>query len=136
MLASLVEEFGSQGALTSAEAKAQFSSALSALVAQMRPANRLRGFIRNNVSALLGDGAPAGFRSPQELLRQSVGDRPWRSNAASASAPLQYNQASLWQRLDDAAALAPHKAARSLQRSLLSWILSLQRRPDLQDCST
>jgi hypothetical protein len=40
-----------------------------------------------------------------------VGDSPWRSNAAGASKPLQHNQASLWQRLYDAAALAPHKAS-------------------------
>lgn len=123
MLSSLVAEFGHEGILTSPEAKAQFSTALQALLGQMKPGNRLRAMIQREAQAML-DSAPPG--RPLAVGRL-VGAPPFHgghggpanrvhnawigSFTASPAPPAAHQQASLWTRLYDAAALAPGPAS-------------------------
>lgn len=114
LLASLVEEFGTDGQLSTPESKAQFSQALSGLLAIMRPSNRLRHIIQQEAQSVLSP-APTGKStlSPQDRLRQFSQAGPghfpsWRPQQPPA--PPAHLQASLWSQLYDAAATAPGKA--------------------------
>jgi DNA primase len=122
LLASLVQKFGTDGQLSTPESKAQFSQALSSLLATMRPANRLRHIIQQEAQSILSPARVGKSNlSPQDRLRQLSQAGPgyspsWRP--MQPPAPPAHLQASLWSQLYDAAAAAPEKA-REMAQSIL-----------------
>lgn len=115
LLATLLEQYGTDGKLDSAEAKAQFDVAARELAQTISPTNPLRELVLQEIDAALGrvprrpgaggqGGAPRRPWLPRQewLKTQQVG-------APAAPAPV-LQRKTLWQRLASAAQIAPQAA--------------------------